>query len=218
MQLASHEAELLSVSNCAAAQPRYTTAMPRLYLIRHAEPAATWGEADPDPGLTDLGMAQAADAAGKLAALKPSRIISSPYRRCVETAAALQMEIGLFPQIETAFGEVPTPDGVEDRRAWLVTTFPWIGAPQAANSLWSALGEELQGWRSRMVAALKATDRDAAIFTHFIALNAIASAAQRSDETIVFRPAHASITTLDVNGDDLRVAALGAETPAVQVT
>jgi len=192
--------------------------MPRLYLIRHAEPAATWGEADPDPGLTDLGMAQAADAAGKLAALKPARIISSPYRRCVETAAALQMELGGFPQIEPAFGEVPTPAGVEDRRAWLVSTFPWIGAPDGDNSQWSALSADLQAWRAQMIAALKAIGEDAAVFTHFVAINAMASAAQGREETIVFRPAHASITTLDVNGDDLRVAALGAETPAVRVT
>ncbi|NWG54570.1 MAG: histidine phosphatase family protein [Hydrogenophilaceae bacterium] len=192
--------------------------MPRLYLIRHAEPAATWGEADPDPGLTDLGMAQAADAAMKLAALKPARILSSPYRRCVETAAALQMEMGLFPQIEPAFGEVPTPAGIADRRAWLGATFPAIAGAGTARTCWTGLGQDLQAWRARMLAALRTIDRDAAIFTHFIALNAIASAAQDRDETIVFRPAHASITTLDVDGDDLRVAALGAETPAVQVT
>ncbi|MGE0045617.1 MAG: histidine phosphatase family protein, partial [Hyphomonadaceae bacterium] len=69
--------------------------MPRLYLIRHAEPAATWGGSDPNPGLSELGRAQAADASWKLAALKPKRIVTSPLMRCRETAAALEMEMGL---------------------------------------------------------------------------------------------------------------------------
>jgi broad specificity phosphatase PhoE len=33
--------------------------MPRLYLIRHGKPAATWGDADEDPGLDETGQAQA---------------------------------------------------------------------------------------------------------------------------------------------------------------
>ncbi len=32
----------------------------RLYLIRHGRPTASWGDEDADPGLDDLGMAQAA--------------------------------------------------------------------------------------------------------------------------------------------------------------
>ena len=65
--------------------------MSRVYLIRHAKPSATWGGDDDDPGLDDTGKAQAEAAAKALLALppqlRPVRVVSSPLRRCRETAA-----------------------------------------------------------------------------------------------------------------------------------
>ena len=65
--------------------------MSRLYLIRHGKPAAVWGEADEDPGLDAAGRAQAEAARDYLMSLpqaeRPSRVFSSPLRRCRETAA-----------------------------------------------------------------------------------------------------------------------------------
>jgi broad specificity phosphatase PhoE len=55
------------------------------------------------------------------------------------------------------------------------------------------------------------------VFTHYVAINAIVGAALGVDDTIVCRPAYASITTLDADGDGLRIVALGAETASVQV-
>ena len=65
--------------------------MQTLFLIRHGKPAAVWGEADDDPGLDDAGRAQAEAARDHLLSLpedqRPSRVVSSPLRRCRETAA-----------------------------------------------------------------------------------------------------------------------------------
>lgn len=180
--------------------------MPRLYLVRHAEPASTWGGDDPDPGLSALGQAQAADAAWKLAALKPRRILTSPLLRCRETAAALEMEMGLIAEVEPRMSEVWTPEGV-DRRAWLneVMSGTWTAHPSH------------DAWREGIMAALAAQTEDAAIFTHFVALNAAVGLIRNDLRATIFKPAHASITTLDVGGAGLRIAALGAETAAVQV-
>ncbi|MGE3250272.1 MAG: histidine phosphatase family protein [Hyphomonadaceae bacterium] len=180
--------------------------MPRLYLIRHAEPAATWGGSDPNPGLSELGRAQAADASWKLAALKPKRIVTSPLMRCRETAAALEMEMGLTAAVDTRVSEIWTPEGVE-RRAWLQGVM---------SGAWSDYPSHDQ-WRADIRAALLAQDDDTAIFTHFVAINVIVGAIQGVAAATVFKPAHASITTLDVSGGDLRIAALGAETAAVSV-
>ena len=64
--------------------------MSRVYLIRHARPSATWGGDDDDPGLDELGYSQARQAAKTLLALppelRPVRVVSSPLRRCQETA------------------------------------------------------------------------------------------------------------------------------------
>ena len=62
----------------------------RLFLIRHGKPAAVWGEADDDPGLDDTGREQAAAVAAHLLGLpdgeRPTWVVSSPLRRCRETA------------------------------------------------------------------------------------------------------------------------------------
>jgi broad specificity phosphatase PhoE len=42
--------------------------MPRIYLVRHAKPAAGWGD-DPDPGLDALGATQAEAVARELAGI-----------------------------------------------------------------------------------------------------------------------------------------------------
>ena len=59
--------------------------MIRILLIRHAQPEGAWGVAD-DPGLTERGRAQAEGAAMMLARVAPLFLVSSPLRRCRETA------------------------------------------------------------------------------------------------------------------------------------
>jgi len=59
--------------------------MAKLYLVRHGQAAASWGE-DPDPSLNALGHGQAARMAAALAALGPMPIMISPLRRTRETA------------------------------------------------------------------------------------------------------------------------------------
>ena len=179
--------------------------MPRLYLIRHGEPATTWGDGDPDPGLSALGRAQAADTAYKLGALKPKRIVTSPLLRCRETAAALEMESGLTAATEPLAAEIATPRDIADRRAWLseLLAGDWASYP------------DFDTWRSDLISRIVALEEDAAIFSHFVAINVLVGAARGETKATVFRPAHASITTLDVEAGRLRIAALGAETAAL---
>lgn len=180
--------------------------MPRLYLIRHGEAAAAWGEHD-DPGLSALGVKQAADAAMKLAVLKPQQAITSPLQRCRETAAAFEMESGLSARVEPRVTEVPTPPGVADRRAWL---------QQAMAGDWSALPTHAE-WRAALIAGLLGLGEDTAVFTHFVAINVALGAALANDAVTLFRPAHCSITTFDSDGRRLKLIAQGAENPAVAV-
>lgn len=179
--------------------------MARLYLIRHGEPASGWGDADPDPGLSGLGLAQAAHAAATLRGLGVARSLTSPLRRCVETAAAFAREAGRPAVIEPAVREVPTPAGVADRHAWLAAVMA---------GRWSAF-PDLAPFRAGILEALRAPTVDTAIFTHYVAINAAVSAAQGRDEVMVFRPAHASITILSNDGGVLLLVEAGAEAPAV---
>ncbi len=180
--------------------------MPRLYLIRHGEAAAAWGDHD-DPGLSALGLKQAADAAMKLGVLKPKQAITSPLQRCRETAAAFEMESGLLARVEPRVTEVPTPDGVGERRVWLqgVMAGNWRDVPTH------------KGWREALIAGLLSLDQDTAVFTHFVAINVAVGAATGADAVTLFRPANCSITTFDSDGATLKLIARGDENAAVPV-
>jgi broad specificity phosphatase PhoE len=189
--------------------------MPRLFLVRHAEPAAGWGGDALDPGLSDLGREQAEAVAQSLSAIGNLEVVSSPMLRCRETAAPYAALRGVAPRIEQRVSEVVAPPGVQDRRSWLRETFPWDDG--VARRQWSDVPQDLLGWRHTCSAALREMSADAVVFTHFIAINAIVSAASGSADTIVFRPAHCSVTELGLDSGVLRVVSLGAEVHSADV-
>lgn len=179
--------------------------MPLLYLVRHGEPASGWGGTNPDPGLSRLGIAQAGHTAARLAALRIGAAITSPLKRCRETAAAYEMEAAVVARLSDGVREVPTPDGLADRPAWLAA---------AMRGRWSDDGA-LARFRDGVAATLLALGHDTAVFSHFVAINAAVGVATGVDTVSVFKPGHASVTVLDNAGGVLRLVEFGAETPAV---
>ncbi len=182
--------------------------MTRLFLIRHGEPEAAWGGAADDPGLSDAGRAQAAAAAETLAGFGALRIISSPMQRCRETARPFETRAGLAARIEPRVSEVVAPVGVTDRRAWLRENGPWDEG--RARRPWSSADPALRAWRDSAVAAMLELREDTAVFSHFIAINAIAGAATRSEDTIVCVPGYASITEIEARDGTLHLIRFGA--------
>ncbi|HRP09428.1 MAG TPA: histidine phosphatase family protein [Terricaulis sp.] len=180
--------------------------MTRLFLIRHGEPSAAWGQSE-DPGLSVLGRAQAEAAAARLPG--GLAIMTSPMLRCRETAAAYEARLGAGAKVEPRVSEVATPAGLADRRAWLAETFPWRdGADQRD---WATLAPGLHRWRADVLAAVQERTQDTAVFSHFIAINAIVGAALGAPQTIVCRPSHASITELALEEGVLRLVSRGEE-------
>lgn len=182
--------------------------MSRLFLIRHGEPEAAWGGSMDDPGLSEVGRNQAEAATAALTKLGGLHVISSPMRRCRETAEPYARARDLTPVIEPRVSEVATPAGVADRRAWLLQNFPWQEGPTRP---WRELSPDLAAWRAQMLGCISTLDKDYAVFTHFIAINVIVGAALARKETIVCKPGYASITELAVEGGALRVVQLGEE-------
>ena len=183
--------------------------MPRLYLIRHGKPAAVWGEADEDPGLDETGKAQAEAARDYLMSLpdahRPSRVVSSPLRRCRETAAPTAEALGVELEIDAAVGEIPTPAALstEDRPGWLRGVF---------QGKWKEIQGDLdyEAWRGDMVKSLGARG-GTAVFSHYVAINAVMSHLDGDERVLVFRPDHASISTLETDGDGLTLVERGRE-------
>lgn len=176
-----------------------------IYLIRHGEPAASWG-AHPDPGLTELGARQAAAAAETLAKAGAKRAITSPLARSRETAAQFEKLMETHARIEAGVGEIITPKGIADRSVWLQGVM--------AGS-WSAADDTLQAWRKSVLAAVEKLPDDTAVFSHFIAINVIVGLLTGDDRVVVFKPGHASITKIDRRGGKLVVAERGAEAATI---
>jgi broad specificity phosphatase PhoE len=184
--------------------------MPRIYLVRHAKPAAAWGD-DPDPGLDALGATQASAVAQQLASVTArTQVYTSPLRRCRETARPLcelwKCEATVLP----AVAEIPSPPiDREAKREWL--TAGMAGTWRELHRAAPAGSIDYLDWRRSVVDALVALPHDCVVFTHYIAINVAAGAAQKRDEVLCFRPDHASVTVLDVGASGLRLVELGRE-------
>jgi broad specificity phosphatase PhoE len=172
-----------------------------IYLIRHGEPAASWGE-HPDPGLSALGAQQAAVASQMLAEAGAMRAATSPLARCRETAAAFERQIETHARIEPGVGEVVTPAGVTNRTEWLQGVLA---------GTWEQAGEELQRWRQSVMATVERIPEGTAVFSHFVAINAVVSLLTGEDRCVVFRPGHCSITRIARQGGKLALVELGSE-------
>jgi broad specificity phosphatase PhoE len=184
--------------------------MPRLYLVRHAKPAAAWGD-DPDPGLDALGAPQATAAAQHLAqTLTRAPVYTSPLRRCRETAQPLcdlwKCDATVLPSV----AEIPSPPlDSAARREWLTT---------GMRGTWRELHDrappgsiDYLQWRRSVVDALLAMPHDCVIYTHYVAINVAAGAAQQREDVLCFQPDHASVTVLDADAQRLRLVELGRE-------
>ena len=194
--------------------------MTRIYMIRHGKAAAGW-DGDADPGLNELGLAQAEAVAKKVQALvaTPVSIYSSPLKRCQETAAPLAAAWGVTPQIEAGVGEIPPPlEDLTARTDWLrrVMAGTWEGLYRDAVSVES--GVDFRGWNDNVVNTLNAFKGEAVvIFSHFIALNAAYCAATGAADVVSFAPENCSLSIFDTDGTSLLLVAQGEETEDMKI-
>ena len=74
------------------------TRLNRVYMVRHGRASAGWDTAL-DPGLDEMGQAQAREAADQLQSLQLDNLITSPLLRCQQTAAPLAQMWNVAPQV-----------------------------------------------------------------------------------------------------------------------
>lgn len=181
----------------------------RIYMIRHARPASAWGGGEDDPGLDLEGVRQALAACRTLmdlpAAERPSRLVSSPLRRCRETAQPLAEALAAPVEVIAEVGEIPTPQDLAPHARG-----PWLRAALAGR--WPDIRGDLdyEAWRRGVYGAVLARP-GAAIFSHFVAINAIVSLVEGRSEVISFRPDHAAITVFAVEAGRLKLVQRGRE-------
>jgi broad specificity phosphatase PhoE len=183
--------------------------MARLYLIRHGKPSATWGGDDDDPGLDETGQAQARAARDWLVSLpaaeRPTKVVSSPLRRCRETAEPTAKALGVEIEIDPRVGEIPTPVALS-----LAERGPWLRKSFAGT--WAEIEGDLDydAWRREITASLAARG-NTAVFSHYVATNAVVSQLLDDPKVVAFRPDHTSVTVLETDGEALTLVKKGRE-------
>ena len=179
----------------------------RVHLVRHGRAAAGW-DTDPDPGLDDIGREQAHRTATELARLDRMVVLSSPLRRCRETAGFLLSAWGLEAidlTIAPEVREIPSPEGIP-----MGERVPWLRAAMAGT--WAALGSPFVEFRDGVVDFVATRSEDTVIFSHFIAINAVIGACIGDDRLVIDSLDNASVTVVDVqpNGE-LRLVERGRQ-------
>ena len=177
--------------------------MTRLYLVRHGRAAAGW-DSDPDPPLDDLGRVQAGEACDTLSPLGPLAVITSPLRRCQETAAPLAHAWTTPAVVDDAVAEIPSPEGVA-----MAERVIWLQAAMAGT--WQALGPRYTRFRDGVLRRLLGCEADTVVFSHFVAINAAIGAALGDDRLVIKRLDNCSITVVDVVGPELVLVEPGRE-------
>ncbi|MEU8666172.1 bifunctional RNase H/acid phosphatase [Streptomyces anulatus] len=187
-----------------------------LVLLRHGETALTpekrfSGSGGTDPELSATGRGQAERAADHFAALGAvQEIVSSPLRRCRETAAAVAGRLGLDVQIdeglrETDFGawEGLTFGEVRERYADDLTA--WLASPDTAptggGESFAEVAERVAAARDRIVA--RYAGRTVLLVTHVTPIKTLVRLALGAPPEALFRMelSAASISTVAHYGD-----------------
>lgn len=176
--------------------------MATLFLVRHGKAAAGF-DGHLDPGLDELGIRQAASAAGRLARVGPIGVYSSPLARARQTATPLIERWGTEVVIEPRVSEIPSPtEDLQQRSAWLRAVM---------GERWRDLDLELQQWRQALIDCLLGIKDDSVVFSHFIAINVAVGVATHDDRLICFRPDNASVTRISNSDGILRLIERGHE-------
>jgi len=189
--------------------------MPLLYLVRHGRVTDTPLDAR-DPELDAIGHVQAEAVRDELRHRLhlPLRILSSPLRRCRETAAPLAQAWGVQPVVEPRVIEVPSPrSDALDREDWIRRTLAssWDEAAQLGERHQGTWPEALEGWRRDVLQAVLDCSADTVIFSHFVPINVLVGAATGAQQVMSFRPANGSITVFETVGGAVRLIKRGRE-------
>ncbi|MGW1291750.1 bifunctional RNase H/acid phosphatase [Streptomyces sp. NPDC002533] len=229
-QAAGTSRETAGTQQQTAATPQQTAGTPQtgwgsapdlgapatLVLLRHGETALTpekrfSGSGGTDPELSAVGRGQAERAAEHFAALGTvQEIVSSPLRRCRETAAAVAARLGLDVRIDEGlretdfgawegltFGEVRERYG-DDLTAWLASPDT---APTGGGESFAEVAERVAAARDRLVA--RYAGRTVLLVTHVTPIKTFVRLALGAPPEALFRMelSAASISTVAYYGD-----------------
>ena len=146
-----------------APQPDQSDAAPparsRLFLVRHGQ--STWNhsqriQGQEDPPLSERGLAQAADMAGRLGRARFTAFYASDLQRCRQTAAPLAERLGIEPVLRADLREVMLGDWEGLTAAEIAAKYPEKWARWSREPSWDIVpnSEGSRPFEQRVSAAI----------------------------------------------------------------
>ena len=172
-----------------------------ILLVRHGE--SEWNRAfnrtrvDPgirDPVLTDTGRTQALSVAVDLNARGIRTLLSSPYRRALETASIIAELTGATIEVDPIVGEHAAFSCDEgSARADLEVVFPHLDLSHLSEIWWPAMAETEAGMRARMgearaILAARTDHERLAVVCHWGVIRALTGCTVGNCEIVPFDP------------------------------
>lgn len=105
-----------------------TDAATSIHLVRHAKAQRRdrwWGKRDRERPLTKTGLAQSKALAVELGAQPITRILTSPFTRCVQTVEPLADRLEMDIELAEVLGEAPSVPLVDGGDTWVASA--WLG-------------------------------------------------------------------------------------------
>jgi len=172
----------------------------QLLLVRHALPQRNEHGQGSDPELSDVGIQQAGRLSAALARYPLARLVSSPQRRAVQTAAPVAAALGLQVDIDDRFAEYDRDLAGYVPIEHLRTERPQDWARMADGQLPGGVDED--AFRARIGAAVAdvvaAADHDdtVAVFSHGGVINVLLHEILGTRRLLSFPIDYVSVTRL----------------------
>lgn len=168
-----------------------------------------------DPPLSEEGRSQSKLLTADLLGLdRPSALYSSPFRRCLETAASFSAESGMEPRIDDDLGEVFVGDWEGESFEEILDSDEEVARRfHAREPLWTLApgGESGESFRARVVTAVERIldahgEGDVFLMVHGGVINAyVMHVLGITDRDMFFLPENTSMNIIGVAGRERRI-------------
>ena len=178
-----------------------------IILVRHGEASVAWS-AHPDPGLSELGSEQAAEAGKSLIdKISSYSLLSSPKKRAIETMEMMIKEKRCSFQLDSRFIEIPSDNiNVDAKRDWLIKIF---------TTQIKELPEAVKEWRNNLIGWLNEVEGNVIVTTHFMVINTLVSYIVSNNKISYFHPDYASRTEIFLANGEMTKLVLGDDKKTV---
>ena len=181
-----------------------------IYLIRHGEALEGW--TSKDPPLSQKGKLQARSIIPflKTISIEELNVISSPLKRCKETATICMQGFNVDISIEEKFRELPSPiSNLDERVNWLKRILPLTWSELAKDELTLNSNINFDYWRQQILDEILTFKINTVVFTHYVVINTIVGNILGSDKIVNFQPSNCSITEINLINNEFKIITLG---------